>query len=386
VKPGFPWRRGLAAAVLLMLLGLVGWRVARPPVVEPGLLLAGATASPLAVSTSGTSAAPGEVVRPNASPGDVRRLACSTSEHAAGPDAADPIARVAFLAGNADPATVAASLLVGEAEDRPEAEWRLQRERVAQAALHTDDPGLYELALRACQRLRLDLPAQRDACAGLSRGRLLQLAPDNAAPWLREAEEAEHRHDDARLNEALYRASIASRFDTWEAQAVQRLKPAFQDADARLQYGLLKPLADLRHALTVADTQPLLARQCSGAKLLDANRRQVCEGVARVLLERSANPDTLTAGLELADALGWPEAQTAEWRERQTWNERARHALPSPRTVDCETALDAVPLLATLLQSGDRPVTSVLPRSLNGRGEAPARSRRVRVEVVGQGY
>ena len=81
-------------------------------------------------------------------------------------------------------------------------------DQLARHAIGSRSPGIYALAFYRCQRWAEPAPAS-GACAQISSAQWAQIEPDNAAPWLYEAESAARRKDARALDEALLRASRA---------------------------------------------------------------------------------------------------------------------------------------------------------------------------------
>jgi hypothetical protein len=115
----------------------------------------------------------------------------------------------AQAARHPDPA-VRALLAFTALEDDP-AEADRRRDELARSAVDSIDPALYSMAMRAC---RPDAQGRvRGACQLLSLQRWAALDADNGAVWLEVAGDAVNRGQRAEVEQALYRASIASRWD-----------------------------------------------------------------------------------------------------------------------------------------------------------------------------
>jgi len=178
-----------------------------------------------------------------------------------------------------------------------------QRAQLVASAVATTDPALYALALRACE----SSPASdRVGCEGLSHRRWAQLDPDNAVPWFYLAGEAQRDGDPNLWHEALYRASLATRSDTYADQlllAVEQAVPAGVARWQRLHHQLL--------AIGFAAGQgfpPYSAALafCEPGLLADANRRQLCERLAQRMTEQQRSLLELAIGTALGRHVGWP--------------------------------------------------------------------------------
>lgn len=170
------------------------------------------------------------------------------------------------------------------------------------------DPWTVWLGLRECD-LRMQAP---QACAGLTWRRLAMLDADNGAMWLALA-----AHDPAAVDEAVYRASRARRFDDYG----RRLSAA---AVAALPQGL--PPGQRTAAWVALSRDDMLApidgvafasKHCSEAAVRDANRAQLCEALARNLVEHGSSYLAAMIGHGIGARLGWPAAPREALHDEQ---------------------------------------------------------------------
>jgi hypothetical protein len=174
------------------------------------------------------------------------------------------------------------------------------RDRLATLAAASSDARVVYLAREQCQALTVDTPASPH-CQALTARRLVALDRDNAAAWIALAVE-----EPAAVDEALYQASIAARWDDY-ALAARRF---VERVDAK---GGLRSLAVTQALLAVpgsraVDSLQLVLDRCSARRLADANLRQQCEQLATTLLERSRNLMLHGTGIALATTLGRDDA------------------------------------------------------------------------------
>lgn len=174
---------------------------------------------------------------------------------------------------------------------------------LAQLARSHPTPAIYAQALQACR-----LERQRDVagdCVGLSAQQLAELDADNGALWLAVAEEALRRRDSSGQETAMHRMSLAHRFDMFDGmlmrQTLSHLPPELA----------VEPATQVAfRAIGVQFAQPMafqgLVLYCSATQ--DANRRQVCERVVRLMLQQGTSLLDLGVGLSLGQKLGLPEA------------------------------------------------------------------------------
>jgi hypothetical protein len=174
------------------------------------------------------------------------------------------------------------------------------RDSLATLAAASSDARVVYLAREQCQALTVDTPASPH-CQALTARRLVALDRDNAAAWIALAVE-----EPAAVDEALYQASIAARWDDY-ALAARRF---VERVDAK---GGLRSLAVTQALLAVpgsraVDSLQLVLDRCSARRLADANLRQQCEQLATTLLERSRNLMLHGTGIALATTLGRDDA------------------------------------------------------------------------------
>lgn len=195
---------------------------------------------------------------------------------------------------------------------------------LAQLAQASSDPWVQQIAQRAC-----DGAAPPSAvCVSLGTRRWSAQEPDNAAAWLELA-----ARDPQAVDEALFRAAKANRFDShrgrlsaWVLQASPEQLPAMQRYAAWQRSDELERAADAR-VLTAA------ARACNETARRDANRDQLCDGVARWLTQNSRAPLVAeTAASAPSRALDCATIER-QWREARDNAQRgARVATSSAAT------------------------------------------------------
>jgi hypothetical protein len=176
-------------------------------------------------------------------------------------------------------------------------------------AASSSDPWTVWLGVRECDA-RLQAP---QGCAVLTWRRLATLDADNGAMWLELA-----AHDAAAVDEAMYQATRAQRFDSYagrlaaavEAALPAELSPVQRTATWSLivHDELLGPLGGMQAA----------SRYCSEANVRDANRAQSCEGLARRLVERGRDYMTASIGHGIGARLGWSGEARQAMRDEQS--------------------------------------------------------------------
>lgn len=226
---------------------------------------------------------------------------------------------------------VAAALLDGDTQ------------AAAQRAAGTADVLAYRMALLACRRdaayrLAYDIErrrprppasaasgvqppplpppgAQPEACAALNLERLELLAAGEAWPALLRLSDAQERRDEAAVGEALYRLAQGGRQVHGERMltgvVAELVGPEPTPVEALALVDVVGQ--DATQSLDGAWWQVLQA--CRGAKLLDANRRQLCEQVAHSAADQALTAVDAFAMLRLREQLGLPPSPKALTRE-----------------------------------------------------------------------
>lgn len=173
----------------------------------------------------------------------------------------------------------------------------------------TRDPRVYALAWEAC--LPGPSGAPHAACAGLKTRRWAQLDPGNAVPWMAVASDAAEQGDTAGVDEAMHRVASAERVDSgWmsmSAHVLARLDPALHPV---LRLAMVQAVV----STDIARHQPsyiTILKHCDDDALRDANRRERCAAISRVLSERGQTAMDIAMAVALARRLGMP-AQAVE--------------------------------------------------------------------------
>lgn len=180
---------------------------------------------------------------------------------------------------------------------------------VLEQARGTDDPFVVRLGLMVCD-LQLGAPK---GCAALSPRRLVQIDPDNAAAWLELA-----ARETGAADEALFRASQATRYEsTWSLPAA-RLEAALPaDMPALQKVAVIEQMHNAVAAIALSPAHTA-GRLCSEAAVRDANRAQLCERVAQLLVQRGRDLADVSVGHAIATRLpgAGPAAREARDRHR----------------------------------------------------------------------
>lgn len=255
------------------------------------------------------------------------------------------------LSHSGRPIDLAASVLVGGVADWPQHVLAAQATAVARAASLTSDPDLYGVSGLACRRVvdSNEYVHGAEACAQLNGERQLQLDPDNARLWL-EAAAFAHEHDDkAAETEAIYHAANARKYESSRALAMRAVLAATRPGDpAELRYGLLHALLKEQRMATghnLVNEAFWLSDLCNDNAVADSNHSQMCDALARNLLDHSTNSDSLLTGVLIARALKWSDDSLQPYNQKVALIYKARNLLPTTGEGACGGASAGLTIL-----------------------------------------
>jgi hypothetical protein len=287
--------------------------------------------------------------------------------------------RVAFetlerkLETQGDVGTRAAMLAIGG--NTPEE--RVDRaDRLARLASTSSDPIVYGLALRRCRQHRAESPA---GCQMVTPSQWAALDPGNAAPWLMIAADARQQRNPMGEQEALYRASLASRVDEGQSWLPRLVAQA-----TRGQADLGTALALERAWGTSASQPPVggseLMQYCRGP-VLDAERHQRCESLVQLLWSHGTSLQDIALALRTAVAIHLPSDRIdAMTQERDALTQVAgthSHALFGNGPADCDSLRS---WQAWSAEVGDKGELAALRKQIAGSGRTIAQWSEERVQ------
>jgi hypothetical protein len=186
---------------------------------------------------------------------------------------------------------------------------------LVEMALRGSDPTLYAFALHVC--MGADAAPAANHCRLLSAEQLARLDPDNLMAWLQVAQSAQQRGDAAGVAEAMHRASMAPelrhRALGFASLAFAALPEALTAREAVLA---AVTIVGVQAALPLTAYQPLTRWCAPDALAADANRQQVCDRVARTMVDRASNLIDLAIGRRIGAAAGWPLEEVERYSAR----------------------------------------------------------------------
>lgn len=179
---------------------------------------------------------------------------------------------------------------------------------LSRMAMVTADPFVYAAALQACTQGNPGDTA--DHCGMLNLYRWVQLDSGNAAPWMALGSAAQANGDIGALNDAMYHVATSRRVDSYWGTLPHVLMQALPPGESDLARTLLTVDAWNAQNVLALPVYKVVAQHCDADQLHDANRRQVCDGIAHVLTERGRSTVDLDMGIALAQKVGWPASRT----------------------------------------------------------------------------
>lgn len=185
------------------------------------------------------------------------------------------------------------------------------RDELVRLATTTSDARAYALAFNTCSLGRPPTPA----CGLLSADQWARLDPGNATPWMAKLAEASERHDAQAQNDALFQiassARIDQRFFALAGIVIDRMPT--DDASLPATMALAGEAIGLEAPWSLNGMHAVLGA-CTPATLRDANRRQTCEAIAALMVERSDTLLDRNIGATLGRRIGWNDARVDRLR------------------------------------------------------------------------
>lgn len=229
--------------------------------------------------------------------------------------------------------------------------WAAQRERLAELASTSRDPGVLGMAIQACATGLP--PGESSACLRLAAEDWIAADPAHAEPWLRLAEQEQERADTDAADEAFHRA-LALPFGRLAEQsllgAVQATQPADAGVQEKLQMG--EALAALRSGWREPGGSAVSA-YCTSSQFKLPGRRELCQQLAEHLVLRGATLQDVSSGRALGRRLGWyPERMAAAGKDLEA-AARLTAGFSGDEAHDCPAAQRQIDYYAALAAQGE---------------------------------
>jgi len=253
------------------------------------------------------------------------------------------------------------------ATEQPHPEDRDSAEALARLAVESNDPQVYAWAHRSCAAAERSTARSCQLINGLQWARL---DPANAEPWFAVAREARGRRDGAGVDDAMFHVAAAAVDDPgWGRLAEEIVKAAPQDD--RLLVGTWLASADALSYELLDLSLPETTRYCDGQAVANANRRDTCDKIATVLVDRSATLIGRSVGVALAKRLDWSPARLMAIEEEDSAARavESREALPASEPATCG---DILRELARVVEMGRLGEVEALRRRIARTGEPMA--------------
>jgi hypothetical protein len=171
--------------------------------------------------------------------------------------------------------------------------------------MRTRDPTVYAFALQACLRRDPKDARAAQACAHVGDEQATRLDPDNGAVWMKAADSARLRGETDNMVAALHRAAASTLHEPREfaffALALDARPVTLSEAErVQLTIGLIGIQAGLNLPSHLAITT-----WCRGDQMGDANRRQLCDALARHLTTKGTLLIHAGIGRRIGERVGW---------------------------------------------------------------------------------
>ncbi len=177
-------------------------------------------------------------------------------------------------------------------------------------ALNSTDAVVYATAFLHCEKTSWLHTQAKTSCARLSAAQWARVDPDNAAPWMHQAQTAASAGDQAAVAEAFYRVSQAKRITDHQRAAAQALIANLLENTSEEVVVAIGDFFIGIEAAAQATGYQALTQHCSVDKLAlpggDANRRQICSDVADMLSQRGSSLFDSGIAIRLAKNGAWP--------------------------------------------------------------------------------
>lgn len=229
--------------------------------------------------------------------------------------------------------------------------WAAQRERLAELAAASRDPGVLGMAMQACATG--SPPVEGSPCQRLAAEDWVAASPAQAEPWFRLAEQEQERTDPELADEA-FRRALALPFGRLAEQsllgAVQATQPADAGVQEKLQMG--EALAALRSGWREPGGSAVSA-YCTAPQLKLPGRRELCQQLAEHLVLRGATLQDVASGRAVGRRLGWyPERMAAAARDLEA-AARLSAAFSGEEAHDCPAAQRQIDFYAAVAAQGE---------------------------------
>jgi hypothetical protein len=181
--------------------------------------------------------------------------------------------------------------------------------QLAAMATSSQDAMVYATAMRACSLLG---DKREGACSMVNAEQLARLDPENLWAWFEVVGAAGERRDSAAANDAVYRASLAKRADSyWGTVAALGLAAWPRGTSTMSKMFLTAQVATIEVMTGIGGGYQNLSKACAPEALAVAGRREQCDRIASTLVSRGSTMQDFAAGTGVGEQLGWPPERIA---------------------------------------------------------------------------
>ncbi len=238
-------------------------------------------------------------------------------------------------------------------DERSRSQGRAQRDALARLAQDSNDPQVYAWAYRACKNAP---EADHGACLMVSAAQWARLDPSNAEPWLALGDEARTRGDSSAFDEAMFHVASSERHDPGFGALSAVMTEYVPAGDANLlgTWGMLIQAIGIDSVDGIAWQNS--SRYCGAEEIADPNRRETCERMARMLVDRSTTLIARSIGTGIGKRLGWPAERLealARQREAETSVQRVHAVQASADPFNCSGLRDQIDRLREVARVGE---------------------------------
>lgn len=179
---------------------------------------------------------------------------------------------------------------------------------LVQLALRASDGRAVQWALAMCRR------GAPGACQGLNARHWVRAEPGNVIAWLQLAQD-----EPASLEEALHGMTQARYADIGHGALATLVEAALDENTPAVQrMSAVVAAIGIDASMPIPIGVPPLHKVCSPALMTDANRRQQCDAIARVMTAGGRDAFSWGIGRRLAERVGWPHPELQRLQDELT--------------------------------------------------------------------
>ena len=177
---------------------------------------------------------------------------------------------------------------------------------LVEMALRSNDVAVYSFAVHLCDQYRAADGQVPVACQQVSLEQAARWDSDNGAVWLHLATKAFERQDEEGVRAALHRAGVATVVKQRQLDFASLALAALPvDLPPPERMSAVVAIIGMQAALVVPSYRGATS-YCAKPRLIDANRRQTCDAVAELLVDKGHSLLDLAIGRRIGEWADWP--------------------------------------------------------------------------------